>query len=63
MTGRTQSSVFWPGILSDITKTRDNCRKCNTIARSQHQTHPVLPEIPTYPLELCSDYFELPHHC
>ena len=60
MTGRAQASVFWPGILSDITATRNNCRTCDSIAPSQRQTHPVQPEIPTYPFEMvCSDYFDL----
>ena len=44
----------------DITATRQNCRTCDSIAPSQRQTHPVTPEIPTYPFELiCSDYFDL----
>ena len=59
MTGCAQVLVFWPGILSDIAKMWDNYRTCDTIALSQCQTHPVPPEIPTYPFEMvCSDYFD-----
>ena len=60
MTGRAQALVFWPGITSDIARTRNNCGKCDTIAPSQPTTNAVPPEIPSYPFEMvCSDYFDL----
>ena len=60
MTGRAKASFFWPGITSDIAKTRDNCRTCDTIAPSQPQMESVPPEIPIYPFQMiCSDYFDL----
>ena len=60
MTGRAKASVFWPGITGGITRTRNNCRTCDTIAPSQPQADAVPPEIPTYPFEMtCSDYFDL----
>ena len=60
MTARARASLFWPGITSDIARTRDNCRTCDTIAPSQLQTDAVPPAIPTYPFEMiCSDYFDL----
>ena len=60
MTNRAQGSVFWPGISSDIARTRQNCRTCDTIAPSQPQADAVPPEIPTYPFQMiCSDYFDL----
>ena len=60
MTGRAQTSVFWPGITSDIARQRYNCRTCDSIAPSQPQTDAVPPQIPTYPFEMvASDYFDL----
>ena len=38
MTARAQASVFWPGITSDIARTRDNCGMCDTVAPSQPST-------------------------
>ena len=60
MTARAQASVFWPGITSDIARTRDNCGTCDTVAPSQPSLDAAAPAIPTYPFELiCSDYFDL----
>ena len=60
MTGRAQTSFFWPGINTDIAKTRDNCRTCDTVAPSQPPLEAVPPEIPTSPFQqICSDYFDL----
>ena len=60
MTALAQRTVFWPGILADIQKTRDKCRTCDSIAPSQRQTRPKEPAVPTYPFEMvCSDYFDL----
>ena len=60
MTARAQASVFWPGITSDIARTRDNCGTCDTVAPSQPATDAAPPAVPTYPFELiCSDYMDL----
>merc|ERR1711997_933912 len=60
MTARAQASVFWPGITSDIARTRDNCGTCDTIAPSQPSLEAAPPTIPAYPFEqICSDYFDL----
>ena len=60
MTARAQASVFWPGITSDIAKTRNNCGTCDTVAPSQPPMAAATPAIPTYPFEMiCSDYLDL----
>ena len=60
MSATARQSVFWPGILPDIQKTRNNCRTCDTIAPSQRPTHPKEPTVPAYPFQMvCSDFFDL----
>merc|ERR1719402_194888 len=48
MTARAQASVFWPGITSDIARTRNNCGTCDTIAPSQPSLEAAPPTIPAY---------------
>ena len=60
MTHRAQSSVFWPGITTDLAATRANCRCCDRNAPSQPKMPPTEPHIPTTPFEaLAADYFHL----
>jgi len=60
MTSRAETSVFWPGITSDITSLRNNCNHCNRMAPSQPSAPPVPPVYPLYPFQcVCADYF---HH-
>ena len=60
MTARATTAVYWPGMLSDIQATRDECLTCDKIAPSQRQTHPVPPVVPMSPFEaVCSDFFDL----
>ena len=60
MTARAQASIFWPGITSDIARTRNNCGTCDTIAPSQPSLDAATPMVPSYPFELiCSDYCDL----
>ena len=63
MKARAATSVYWPGISSDISSRRAHCRTCNSIAPSQ----PRLPLQPTaaplYPFEpVVADYFTLHGH-
>ncbi len=63
MTSRAESSVFWPGITSDIQNTRDGCRDCNQNAPSQPHAPPVAPTLPVYPFQcICADYFTYKGH-
>ena len=60
MTARAESSIFWPGISSDIQATRARCNDCNRIAPSQASLPPTPPTRAEYPFQcLCADYF---HH-
>ena len=60
MTARASSVVFWPGISTDIQRTRDECETCDRIAPSQRATHPVMPVVPTTPFEaVATDFFDL----
>ena len=59
MISRVETSIFWPGILSDIINGRNTCNHCNHIAPSQ----PSAPQMPTVrPLYLfqcvCADFFD-----
>ena len=51
MSTRAQSSIFWPGISSDIQKTRDLCDSCDRNAPLQPRMPPVEPNIPTTAFE------------
>ena len=54
-----QSTVFWPGIVKDIHKTRQMCNPCIRNAPSQPKSTPFPPIIPTTPFEaVVADYFK-----
>ena len=58
MIARAESSVFWPGITTDIRNTRDRCSHCNRNAPSNPYAPPVPPTMPEYPFQcVCADYF------
>ena len=58
MISRAESSVFWPGITHDITRTRDNCNSCSRNAPSNPSAPPTTPIPPAYPFQcICADYF------
>ena len=55
---RTQQSVWWPGITSDIASKRAQCTDCNQNAPTQLPLPPKDPPTPKYPFQLIgSDYF------
>ena len=57
MISRAESSVFWPGITSDINKCRERCIPCSTMAPSQPSAPPTTPILPEYPFQsICADY-------
>ena len=61
MIARAESSVFWPGITSDIKRIRASCQQCNRNAPSQPDAPPTPPTIPVYPFQaVCADFF---HTC
>ena len=60
MISRADTSVFWPGITSDIHRVRDRCAICNRNAPSQASLPPTPPILPEYPFQsVCADYFTL----
>ena len=57
MNARAESSVFWPGITTDITNIRARCFHCDRMAPSQPNAPPVTPVRPEYPFQcICADY-------
>ena len=66
MTARAESSIFWPGITSDIQRMRAKCNHCNRNAPSQPSPPPTPPKTPIYPFQaICADYFHYggQHYC
>ena len=60
MFSRAQSTVYWPGMCTDIEDARKNCRTCHRNAPSQAKLPPTAPELPTTPFQMVyADYFEL----
>ena len=58
MNERARAGVYWPGITSDIIKTRQSCGSCNRNMPSQARTPPLEAHIPTTPFEaIACDYF------
>ena len=58
MTSRAETSVFWPGITSDLISLRNNCNHCNRMAPSQPSAPPMPLVYPLYPLQcVCADFF------
>ena len=63
MCSRADSSIFWPGMTSEITDLRMHCSPCNQIAPSQPNAPPTPPVIPDYPFQcIASDYFQYSGH-
>ena len=59
MCSRAESSIFWPGMSSDITALRNNCGPCNRNAPSQPSAPPTPPVMPAYPFQcIASDFFK-----
>ena len=55
---RTKTSVWWPGILSQITTLVENCPTC--VMESKHRREPLTTKLPEYPWQvLATDSFEL----
>jgi hypothetical protein len=60
MIGRVKETVFWPGISTDIIKTRGSCLTCVRVAPSQPAGTPVAPPSPSFPFQfVVGDYFSL----
>ena len=60
MVNRAEQTVFWPGITTDINRTRAMCRTCVRNAPSQPAGTPVAPPSPSYPFEMVvADYCHL----
>ena len=63
MTARAGSSVWWPGLQSDIERTRDRCQSCNVNMPSNPAMPPTPLPSPAYPFEMISsDYFSYGGH-
>ena len=60
MFSRAEELVYWPGMISDITAARENCRLCHKNAPSQAKLPPTAPKMPTTPFQMIfGDYFQL----
>eukprot|EP00794_Sanderia_malayensis_P015679 gene15679-17260_t len=58
ITARAEDSVFWPGITSDISNSRQSCYDCNRMAPSQPCSPPYPTIQPAYPFQcVCADFF------
>ena len=58
MQARARDTVYWPGINSDIAKTRQDCRSCDRVAPSLPAAPPSALPSPEYPFQMvASDYF------
>ena len=60
MAARIDETVFWPGIHTDIIKTRGSCKTCIREAPSKPAGFPTAPPIPDYPFQMVvADYFSI----
>ena len=60
---RTNKSMWWPGINTDIENTRAQCITCRRNAPTQLPLPPVPPPVPRHPFQLISsDYFHYDGH-
>ena len=60
MLERAKHSVFWPGITSDVERTRRNCSFCDRNAPSQPAMPPLPLASPQYPFQMIvADYFDV----
>jgi hypothetical protein len=60
MISRVEDTVFWPGICTDIIKTRGGCLKCIRDAPSQPAGSPMTLPSPSFPFQfVVGDYFLL----
>jgi len=58
MMTRADSSIFWPGITTEIQEVRNRCRHCDRMAPSQPHAPPTPLCEPVYPFQqVCSDFF------
>ena len=57
---RAKNTLYWPGHKNDITRHRQGCRTCDTIAPSNPAQPPSYPEQPLYPFHsICADFFTI----
>ena len=60
---RSEKSMFWPNMATDIAKTRNHCTSCNAQFPSQSAEPPITPAPPEYPFQhICSDYLLVEGH-
>ena len=58
MKARASDTVFWPGMVGDISRIRWECMDCHKMAKSNPQAPPAQPAEPQYPFQqLAADYF------
>ena len=59
MLERAKNSVYWPGLVDDLERTRRGCSICDRNAPSQAQMPPLPLASPEFPFQmLAMDYFE-----
>jgi hypothetical protein len=60
MISRVEDTLFWPGICTDIIKTRGGCLTCIRDAPSQPAGSPMTPPSPSFPFQfVLGDYLSL----
>ena len=63
MKARATDTVYWPGLIGDISRTRAGCTACHKMAKSNPTQPPTPPEDPQYPFQqLAADYFHYGGH-
>ena len=63
MQSRADVSVYWPGLNSDIQKTRETCLRCTKIAPSQPKEPLIITPTPEWPFQcICMDLFNINNH-
>ena len=59
MKARASEVVYWPGIVGDIARHRENCHACHRMAKSNPALPPHDPPEPEFPFQyLAADYFQ-----
>ena len=63
MTARDTDSVYWPNLVTDIQRVREECSHCHKVAKSNPMQPPSEITAPEYPFQkICADFFSFGSH-
>ena len=62
MKARTSDTVFWPGMVGDISRIRWECMDWHKMAKSNPQAPPAQPADPEYPFQQLLTRYTTQHH-